>query len=298
VIVNNSRDLTEQVLGVMRQTSDPRLREIMVALVRHLHDFVREVHLTEDEFRAATAIIVQLGQLSTDTHNEAVLMAGSLGISPLVVLLNNGDDGALPTSASMLGPFWRLNSPRTENGGSLVRSPTPGPPFRFTGHVRDRSGQPVPNADVDVWHSSTRGLYENQDPEQADMNLRGMLTTDASGTFSFRSIKPVGYPIPTKDNVVGELLRAQGRHCMRPAHVHVMIVKPGFKTLISQIYMPDDPHIESDVQFGVTRNLIADLVRHDEPPPDDPASEVPWYSVEHTFVLDAGESRLPRAPIK
>ena len=298
MIVPNPEELTAQVLAVMQQTSDPRLREIMVALVRHLHEFVKEVRLTEEEFRAATAMIARLGQLTTDTHNEVVLIAGSLGISPLVVMLNNGDRGRVDTAASMLGPFWRMHAPVVENGGSIVRSPTPGPAFRFTGHVRDRDGQPVVGAEVDVWHSSTKGLYENQDTDQADMNLRGRLLTDASGTFSFRSIKPAGYPIPTEGNVVGELLRAQGRHCYRPAHVHVMVVKPGFKTLISQIYMPDDPWLETDVQFGVRRNLIADLVKHDEPPADDPTVQPPWYSVDYNFTLEPGESKLPKAPIK
>jgi len=298
VIVNDDRDLTQQVLNVMAQTTDPRLREIMTALVRHLHDFVRDVRLTEEEFRAATAIIARLGQLTNDTHNEVVLMAGSLGVSPLVVLLNNGNNSETETSASMLGPFWRMHAPRVENGGSLLRSPTPGPPFVFTGHVLDREGEPVRGADVDIWHSSPAGLYEQQDPEQAEMNLRGTLTTDDSGTFSFRSVKPAGYPIPTQGNVVGELLRAQNRHCYRPAHVHVLIAKPGFKTLISQIYMPDDPNLESDVQFGVTRHLIADLVRHDEPQPSDPTAQSPWYSVDYTFVLEPGESKLPKPPIK
>ena len=298
VIISNDRELTEQVVRVMEQTTDPRLREIMIALVRHLHEFVRDVRLTEEEFRAATAIVARLGQLTNDTHNEVVLMAGSLGISPLVVLLNNGNDGRTETAASMLGPFWRMHSPRVENGGSLIRSATSGPVFFFTGHVVDREGQPVAGAEVDVWHSSPAGLYEQQDPEQAEMNLRGKLTTDGDGTFSFRSVKPAGYPIPTDGNVVGDLLRAQNRHPFRPAHVHVLIVKPGFKTLISQIYMPDDPRLETDVQFGVTRHLIADLVRHEEPQPQDPTVLPPWYSVDYTFVLDPGESRLPQPPIK
>ena len=298
MIVSTDRDLTEQVLAVMAQTNDPRLREIMIALVRHLHDFVRDVRLTEEEFRAATAIIARLGQLTNDTHNEVVLMAGSLGVSPLVVLLNNGNNGATETAASMLGPFWRMHSPRVENGGSLLRSPTPGPAFVFTGHVLDRDGQPIAGAEVDVWHSTPAGLYEQQDPEQAEMNLRGKLTTDDTGTFSFRSVKPAGYPIPTDGNVVGDLLRAQNRHPFRPAHVHVLIVKPGFKTLISQVYMPDDPRLESDVQFGVTRHLIANLVKHDESQPDDPHVQPPWYSVDYTFVLEPGESKLPKPPIK
>ena len=297
MIVSNQRELTQQVLTVMERTPDPRLREIMTSLIRHLHGFVCEVRLTEDEFRAATTLIARMGQETNDTHNEVVLMAGSLGISSLVCLLNNGD-GETDSSASLLGPFWRVNSPRTENGGSLLRSPTSGPPFLFTGHVRDRKGQPVIGAEVDVWHSSTAGLYEVQDPQQAEMNLRGKFITDERGTFCFRSIKPVGYPIPASGNVVGQLLRAQDRHCLRPAHVHVLIFKSGLKTLISQVFMPDDPHIDDDVQFGVTRNLIGHLVRHDEPGVGRPQLESPWYSLEHTFLMDEGEAELPRPPIK
>ena len=298
MIVTNERDLTKEVLAAMERTRDPRLREIMISLVRHLHDFIRDVRLTEEEFRSATKLIARMGQLTTDTHNEVVLMAGSLGVSSLVCLLNNGDGGATETSAAILGPFWRMHAPRTENGGSLVRSPTTGAPFFFVGHVRNRTDGPVVGAEVDVWHSSTSGLYESQDPEQADMNLRGKFTTDETGTFSFRSIKPAGYPIPTDGNVVGELLNAQGRHPFRPAHVHFLMFKPGYKTLISQVFMPDDEHIQDDVQFGVTRNLIGNLVRHDEPRSDHPDLQPPWYSLEYTFTMEEGEARLPPAPIR
>jgi hypothetical protein len=155
----------------------------------------------------------------------------------------------------------------------------------------------IVGAEVDVWHSSTSGLYESQDSEQADMNLRGKFTSDETGTFSFRSIKPAGYPIPTDGNVVGQLLDAQGRHPFRPPHVHFRIFKPGFKTLISQVFMPDDEHLEEDVQFGVTRNLIGNLVRHDEPRSDDPDLEAPWYSLKYTFMMEEGETRLPPPPI-
>jgi catechol 1,2-dioxygenase len=128
------------------------------------------------------------------------------------------------------------------------------------------------------------------------MNLRGKFFTDPNGTIAFRSVKPAGYPIPV-DGPVGELLRAQGRHNMRPAHLHFLASKPGFKTLISQVYANDDPNLETDVQFGVTRHLIGNFVRHTESPP---ASDVegPWYSLDHTLVMEAGESKLPRAPIQ
>ncbi|MBI0535257.1 catechol 1,2-dioxygenase [Roseomonas sp. KE2513] len=297
MILQRQEDVTPAVLEVMERTHDPRMRQIMVSLIRHLHSFVRDVRLTEAEFRAANALLNEIGQLTTDTHNEMVLMCGSLGVSSLVCLLNNGDNGNTETSQSLLGPFWRLNSPRVENGGSLLRSPTPGEPLFMAGRVQDAERRPITGAEVDVWHSSPVGLYENQDPDQADMNLRGKLTTDAEGRFWFRSIKPAGYPIPT-DGVVGRLLAMQDRHPFRPAHVHALIFKEGFKTLTSQVYVEDDPYLDTDVQFGVTRALIGDFVRHEEPHPT--ASDVtgPWYSLDYTFTMEPGEAVLPRPPIK
>lgn len=297
MIIAREQDVTAAALAVMEQTSDPRLRQIMVSLVKHLHGFVRDVRLTEKEFRDATAVIAELGKLSTDTHNEVVLMAGSLGVSPLVCLLNNGDEGNTETDQSLLGPFWRLNSPRVENGGSIVRSETPGAPLFVNGRVVDKDGRPVAGAEVDVWHASPVGLYENQDPEQADMNLRGKFTTDQDGAFSFRSVMMVGYPIPT-EGVVGRLLEAQSRHPYRPAHLHALVFKLGFKVLISQVYDPADPYIDSDVQFGVTKALIGKFLRHDTPHPTERDVATPWYSLDHVYRLEAGEAVLPRPPIK
>jgi len=295
VIIEKQEDVTTAVLSELQRAPDARFKEIMSALVRHLHDFAREVRLTEEELRTAASYVNAIGKASTDSHNEAILMAGSLGLSALVCLLNNGDGGE--TDASLLGPFWRASSPPTPNGGSIVRSPTPGEALFVRAWFRDADGRPVAGAEVDVWQSSTEGLYENQDPSQADMNLRGKFRTDAQGHISFRSIKPAGYPIPI-DGPVGDLLRAQGRHNMRPAHLHVLASKEGFKTLISQVYVPDDPHLETDVQFGVTRRLIGNYVRHDDEPAPDPGTEGAWYSLEYNFVMEPGESKLPTPPIK
>lgn len=297
MIVEHQEQLTDAVLAVMQRTPDPRLREIMVSLVKHLHGFVREVRLTEEEFRDATAILNEIGKMATDSHNEMVLMAGSLGVSSLVCLLNNGDKGQTDTSQNLLGPFWRLNSPKLENGASILHSPTPGAPLFIHGHVQDKAGKPVAGARVDIWQASDEGLYENQDPKQADMNLRGQFTTDAKGDFRLRSIKPAGYPIPT-EGVVGRLLTAQGRHPFRPAHIHALIFKEGFKTLISQVYADDDENLQTDTQFGVTRALIGQFIRHDEPHPAQPGIERPWYSLDYTFVMEPGEAKLPRPPIK
>jgi hydroxyquinol 1,2-dioxygenase len=251
--------------------------------------------LTEAEFQQACGCIAKLGQMTNVSHNEVVLAAGSLGVSTLVCLLNNPGLGR-DTTANLLGPFWRMDSPRTANGDSIVRSSTPGEPIFVRVLVNDAAGLPVSDAEVDVWHASTEGYYENQDPGQADMNLRGKFTTDAKGLISFRSVKPAGYPIPVS-GPVGDLLRAQGRHNLRPAHLHFLIYKPGFKTQFSQVYSSDDPNLETDVQFGVTQALIGRYVRHEGEPAPAPDVVGPWHSLEHTFVIDAGEAKLPRPPI-
>src|SRR5438552_11927849 len=213
MIIETEKDVTTAVLAELAKAPNLRFREIMSAFVRHLHDFAREVKLTEEEFREAMAYVVKTGQASNETHNEAVLISGSLGFSQLIVMLNNGDNGG-DTDASLLGPFWRMHSPVTPNGGSIVRSPTPGEALFVNAWFKDCAGKPIAGAEVDVWHSSTEGFYENQDPVQADMNLRGKFTTDKDGHIAFRSIKPAGYPIPI-DGPTGDLLRAQGRHNMR-----------------------------------------------------------------------------------
>jgi hydroxyquinol 1,2-dioxygenase len=285
-LIRNADDVTDAVLRELARAPDARFREVMSSAVRHLHAWAREVHLTEAEFRKAAAIVARAGQLTDKSHNEVVLCAGSLGLSALVCLMNNGEQGAHETTANLLGPFWRAGSPRMDNGASIVRSPTAGDPLSVTAIVRDLDGKPVAGADVDVWHASAEGLYENQDARQADMNLRGTFTTDAEGRISFRTIKPSGYPIPV-NGVAGDLLRAQGRHNMRPAHIHFLIHKPGYKTQFSQVYASDDPNLETDAQFGVTRALVGDYVRQADGS----------YALHHEFVIEPGEARLPEPPI-
>jgi protocatechuate 3,4-dioxygenase beta subunit len=285
VIIESQADVTAAVLQEMHRTPDPRTKELLSSLVKHLHAFVRENRLTEKEFQQAIAHLNAIGQKTTASHNEAMLIAGALGVSNLICLINNGDQGRLPTQANNLGPFFREGAPRCEEGASLIRSPTPGPSLRFKGYVKDISGKSVPGAEVDVWHSSPVGLYENQDATQAEMNLRGRFTTLADGSFSFSTVKPAGYPVPT-DGPNGVLLRAQGRHNWRPAHLHFLVCKQGYKTIASQVYDPEDKYLETDSQFGVTKALIGDYRKDGE-----------GYSLSFTFVLEPGESVRPRAPI-
>jgi protocatechuate 3,4-dioxygenase beta subunit len=286
MIIETQDDVTKAVLHEMHRTPDARTKEVLSALVRHLHQFVKEVRLTEPEFQEAIGFINAIGQKTTPSHNEAMLIAGALGLSNLVCLINNGEKGTRPTQANNLGPFFREGAPHLEDGASLLRSPTPGPQLSFKGFVRDPAGRPIAGAVVDVWHSSPVGLYENQDRNQAEMNLRGKFTTQADGSFRFRSVKPAGYPVPI-DGPNGVLLGAQKRHNLRPAHLHFLIHKPGYKTIASQVYDPQDPNLETDSQFGVTKALIGDYHKETDNS----------YSLEFTFVLEPGESRRPRAPI-
>jgi protocatechuate 3,4-dioxygenase beta subunit len=282
MIIRSEKDVTEAVLGEMHRTPSSRTKELLSSLVTHLHAFIRETRMTEREFQEAIGYVNAIGQKTTPSHNEAMLLAGALGVSNLICLLNNRQ----PTQANNLGPFFRAGAPHCEDGASLLRSPTPGPRLAFKGWVKDTSGKPVAGAEVDVWHSSTVGLYENQDPTQAEMNLRGKFTTLADGSFSFTTVKPAGYPVPT-DGPAGALLAAQKRHNMRPAHLHFLIYKPGFKTIASQVYDPQDPHLDTDSQFGVTQALIGNYEQQTDQS----------YRLEFNFVIEPGEARLPRAPI-
>ncbi|MDQ7973334.1 MAG: dioxygenase [Rhodocyclaceae bacterium] len=280
----------DSVLGIaldaMERTPDPRLREVMASLTRHLHAFVQEVKLSEDEFERALDFIVALGQATGEKKNEVVLAADILGVSTLVALQNNQDpEGESP--AALLGPFWRANAPDCACGDSIARSGTPGVPLFVSGTVRDAAGQPLADAVVDVWQASPVGLYENQDPTQENMNLRGRFRTDAEGRYHFRSVRPAGYPVPV-DGPCGVLLKAQRRHPNRPAHLHFMVSKAGFKVLVSQVYADDDENLESDPTFGVTRRLIGRYAMQ----PDGHSA-----TLAYDFRLEPGETKFPRPPI-
>jgi len=282
MIARTPDDITAAVLAEAERTPDTRARAILLAAVQHLHAFVREAELSELEFFGLCAAIARTGQMTNASHNEVVLGAGALGVSALVCLLNN----AKASTANLLGPFWRAGSPVLDNGASILRSEMPGPRVRVRAVIVDVEGRPLDGARVDVWQASPEGFYENQDPDQPDMNLRGTFLTGADGRIEFRTVKPVGYPIPV-NGPVGDLIRLQGRHNMRPAHIHFLIAKDGFKTQFAQLYSSDDPNLDTDVAFAVTQPLVGDYRRQTDGS----------YQVEHCFVVDRGESRLPAPPI-
>lgn len=285
-IVRGSASVTEVAQQAMSRTPDARLREVMQSLVRHLHDFIREVHPTEEEFERGLDFVRRLGEASGPEKNEVILLSDLLGISTLVVMLEKERRGGVGTDPALLGPFWRARSPRCDPGDSIARDARGGEPLEVRGRVVDVDGKPIAGASVDVWQASPVGLYENQDPEQPDHNLRGLFETDAEGRYHFRTVRPAGYPVPT-DGPCGELLRAQDRHPWRPAHIHFMISREGYATLVTQVFDNSDDAIESDVVFGVTPVLAGRYERAADG----------TLRLEYDFVLRRGERRIPAPPI-
>lgn len=285
-LITDPDSVLASALAAMARTPDARLRELMDALTRHMHAFVREVALTEEEFEHALDFLVAIGQATGETKNEVVLAADLFGVSTLVALQNDRPAGGESTAA-LLGPFWRRNAPECASGESIARNGTPGVPLTVSGTVRDERGQPIEGVCVDVWQASPVGLYENQDPTQDDMNLRGRFTTDAQGRYHFMSVRPAGYPVPT-DGPCGALLRAQLRHPNRPAHLHFMVSKPGFKLLVSQVFADNDENLLSDPVFGVTQALVGRFHL---------SADGTAATLERDFVLQPGELKFPKPPI-
>jgi catechol 1,2-dioxygenase len=285
-VVTGPENVTEVVLRAMSRTPDARLREVMESLVRHLHAFLHEVKLSPEEFESAVDFIVALGKASGPEKNEVILASDLLGASTLVMMLDARASGGGATDAALLGPFFRAHAPAMPNGADIARDAGGGKPLLMRGRVRDTAGAPIAGALVEVWQASPVGLYENQDAAQPEHNLRGRFETGADGRFHFRSVKPAGYPVPM-DGPCGEMLRAQQRHPYRPAHIHFMVVREGYKTLITQVFDNADDAIESDVVFGVTPALSGEFR----------AQPGGSYLLEYDFVMQPGPSRVPRAPI-
>ena len=264
-------NITQQVLEVFERTPDPRLREVMQSLVKHLHAFIREVEPSDEEFEKGCEFVVSLGKNTSEKKNEVILASDILGASTLITLINNvkraEQSGQFKTESALLGPFWRKNAPMYEAGSNISHGPESKASdqlFEVTGHVRDAQGNPIEGAEVDVWQASPLGFYENQDEQQPDMNLRGRFKTDANGKFNFKSVRPSGYPVPV-DGPCGDLLRAQLRDPYRPAHVHYMISKPGYQVLITQVFADDDHRLHTDVTFSVVESLVGKFKKRTGP---------------------------------
>jgi hydroxyquinol 1,2-dioxygenase len=250
-----SEALVQQVLERFGDTPDPRLREILGSLVRHLHGFIRETRLTDDEWMKGIQFLTAVGQTCDDRRQEFILLSDVLGASMQVVAVQ-GERSPECTESTVFGPFHVEGAPRVANGGDIARGAR-GTPCVVQGSVRGADGGPIAGATVDVWQSDDDGLYDVQRPELQGAQGRGVLTTDARGAFWFRSVLPVPYPIPT-DGPVGELLRATRRSPMRPAHLHFRIQAGGHETLITHVFRTGDPHLATDPVFGVRPSLVTD----------------------------------------
>ncbi|MFG1943873.1 dioxygenase [Nonomuraea sp. NPDC048826] len=242
---------------------DPRVRELVGGLVTHLHAFVRETRPTEAEWLRAVDFLVRVGHTCTDTRNEFILLSDMLGVTSAVDEVNHTGPATM-TPSSVEGPF-HSPAPVRPMGAWIAEGPERerGEPAVVHGRVTDCDGVPVAGAVLDVWQANDTGLYDSQDAEQPDGNLRALLTTGDDGAYWFRTVKPSSYPVPT-DGPVGELLRAVGRHPMRPAHVHIKVAAAGHRPLTTHIFVAGDPYLGSDAAFAVKDALIADFLPSDQ----------------------------------
>lgn len=285
--------VTDDVLAQMATTADPRLRQVMASLVRHLHDFARDVKLTPDEWLTAIGFLTRVGQTCTPARQEFILLSDVLGLSALVNLMHDREAAELGTTSSLLGPFYRQDAPEVPLGGSIAVDGK-GPELLLWGRVTDTEGHPVPGALVQLWQTNAEGWYDLQVEGGAATDMRGNVRCDAEGRFHVRTVKPLGYSIPM-DGPVGALVHQQRRHGCRPAHIHFLIGAPGYRELVTALYFGDDPHIDSDTVFGVSGPLVVSTVA------DDPAAPVRGIpSVRYDFQLAreaaAGSGRVGADP--
>ena len=279
----NEANVTDAVLGRMAECDDPRLQAVMTSIVRHLHAVVREDEPTMDEWNAAIRFLTETGHKSDERRQEFILLSDTLGVSMLVDAINNRKPSGA-TQSTVLGPFHVSNTPRKAMGDNLSLD-LKGEPVFVSGRVLDPDGRPVDGATLDVWQTSGNGLYDTQDPDQPENNLRGLFTTGADGRYFFRSVRPMPYSVPT-DGPVGRMLLALGRDPMRPAHIHVILAAPGFDAVTTHLFIAGDEYLDSDAVFGVKDSLVVTFVRQDDP---EVAKALglgnPFWRVEHDFIL-------------
>jgi hydroxyquinol 1,2-dioxygenase len=276
-------NITDLAVERWATAKDPRLAELMTALVRHLHDFAREVRLTEAEWMAAMQWLTATGQISNEKREEFILASDVLGLSMLVVQMNHRLDPQA-TPATVLGPFHIDGSPEFDYAGDMSDG-LPGTPLYLHGTVRDLAGNPVAGGVLDVWQADNDGAYEVQIPDVDEARLRAKYTTREDGSYCIRTIAPLGYTIPM-DGPVGELIGRTEISHFRPAHIHFLINVPGYEPLITHLFREGSQYLDSDVVFGTKQELV---VRFDEreagPTPDGGTSEVPWVEARYDFVL-------------
>lgn len=281
----DENSITAAVLERLGTTPDPRLRQVVQSLVAHLHGFVRDVEPSFAEWEQAIGFLTRIGQMCDGKRQEFILLSDTLGVSMLVDAINHRmPEGATPTT--VLGPFYVQNAPEFPLGAAVAQA-MKGERLHVSGQVTSTGGGPLAGAIVDIWHSDEDGFYDVQRPEAENANLRARFRTDAEGRFHFWTITPTAYPVPD-DGPVGDLLKATGRHPMRPAHVHFLIAAEGHETLVTHVFAAGDPYLDSDAVFGVKQELIAEFT-HEAPgmAPDGTRAEAPWRRLRYDFALKA-----------
>lgn len=279
----DENNITQAVLDRMGACNNPRLKEVLGSLVRHLHDFAREVKLTEAEWMAGIEFLTATGHMCDDKRQEFILLSDTLGLSMLTVAMNNAKPEGV-TESTVFGPFHVAGAPHVAQGSDISAGAT-GEPLFVTARVTAPDGKPVVGADVDVWQADEDGLYDVQRPDLEHYQARAVLRTDADGYLRFRTVLPVAYPVPT-DGPVGKMLVATGRHPWRPAHIHFMVVATGFERLITHVFRDGDPYMDSDVVFGVRSSLIGQFEKHPAgTAPDGSSLGQAFHTLNFDFVL-------------
>jgi hydroxyquinol 1,2-dioxygenase len=290
-------DFTEEtatgaVVASFEGAADPRLREVLGSLVRHLHGFVREVEPTFEEWERAIGFLTATGQMCDDTRQEFILLSDVLGVTMLVDAINHRT-ATEATDSTVLGPFHMVASPRRELGDTIDLVAA-GEPCVVTGRVLSLDGSPLAGALVDVWQADDHGFYDVQQPgAQPQGNGRGLFTCDDDGRFWFRTVTPSAYPIPT-DGPVGRLLTATGRHPYRPAHIHFIVAADGHLPVTTHIFVAGSPYLDSDAVFAVKQRLITDFATVDDP--DQAAAfgvEAPFRHAQFDVVLQPAPGQGP-----
>jgi catechol 1,2-dioxygenase len=277
------RGLTDRVLKSYSSIQDPHVRSLVLALIRHLHAYVGETHLTDQEWEFAWNFMGRMA--AVPDRNEFLLAGDVLGVSQLIETLNHDQPGQ-SVGFALVGPFLRADTPLRNRGDSIASDDTSGARVRVSGKVFDvENGEPLMGAVLDVWQAATNGLYENQDPDQPDYNLRGRFKTDQDGSYEFVALMPTAYPVPT-DGPIGELLRVAKRWSYRPAHIHVIASFPDHETLVTQIFKKEDDQTADDCVFTASENMMGDFT------PDGDR-----FRLQYDFPLKRGISMQPQAPI-
>jgi hydroxyquinol 1,2-dioxygenase len=281
----NEYTITAAAIEQMAATPNPRMRQIMESLVRHLHEFTREVDLTPEEWLEAIRFLTAVGQTCTAHRQEFILLSDTLGLSALVNALHDKRASEAVTKSSLLGPFYRQDAPMMKLGDSII-SRCEGTEVVFYGRVIDSVGRGIPNALLQVWEPDETGNYDLQKHDPSVMDLRGCFHADSQGRYYFRGLCPLGYMIPM-DGPVGDMIRAQKRHGYRPAHIHFVIGAPGYRELVTALYVAGDAHIDSDTVFGVDEELIISVNKND---PSSPLPQLP--SIHYDFRLATAKDQM------